>query len=165
MWVAHKHNDIVWLIWILIHYFFANFWSSLCQLFVYIILQIKGYFVLWLVIICTFRCYVCKKKRIIGIGSIKYHIRYFCRPWIFFTFFHFRLSHKIFHISLFTIFYSGTHIPLNHFNSHLIIKVIYICRIRFPLTFSTHFALHFLKSVSGQCVTKFKGRMEYIIKT
>ena len=32
-----------------------------------------------------------------------------------------------------------------------------------PLTFSTHFLLHFLKPVPGQMVTNHGGRREYII--
>ena len=53
----------------------------------------------------------------------------------------------------FTIFGSGPYIPLIHSYSYFIIKLIYKSRTHNPLTFSTHFPLHFLKPVLGQSGT------------
>ena len=50
---------------------------------------------------------------------------------------------------IFIIFGNASHISLTHFYSHIIIKLKYKNRIHIPLTFSTHFILHFLTHVSN----------------
>ena len=70
------------------------------------------------------------------------------------------VPHNLSHFT-FTIFYSGSHIPLTHSYSHFIIKLIYKDMTHFPLTFSTHFSLQILKSVSDQRDPNYAGRREY----
>ena len=61
---------------------------------------------------------------------------------------------------IFTIFGSGPYIPLTHSHSYLILKLLYKSGTHMPLTFSTHFLLHFLKLVPDQIVLNFKGLRE-----
>ena len=64
---------------------------------------------------------------------------------------------------IFIIFSNRSHIPLTHFHSNFILKLIYKSRIHMTSTFSTHFLLHFLKSVPNQFVTNFGGRRDYLL--
>ena len=73
--------------------------------------------------------------------------KYSFRPTKIVPFFHFHPSHKVYPISLFNIFASGSHIPLTHSYSYFIIKLIYKSRTYISSTFLTQFSLHFLKLV------------------
>ena len=61
----------------------------------------------------------------------------------------------------FSISSSGSHIPPTHSHACFIITLIYISMTHMPLTFSTHFLLHFLKPLPSQMVTNYGRRMEY----
>ena len=102
----------------------------------------------------------CFRGKVVNTPMVKY---YSLRPIKIAPLFYFRPSHKVCPILLFIIFGSGPHIPLTHSYPHFIIKL-YKRRTYIPLTFSTHFSLHFLKLVPGQSETIFVGQREYFIR-
>ena len=87
---------------------------------------------LWNILV-FFSIYLPRKHITISVPENLIHITISVRPW------------NLIHFA-FTIFNSGPHIPLTHSYSHFIIKLklIYKSRTHNPLTFPTHFQLHFL---------------------